>query len=146
MKGETARNSLQLGVLLLSLVAASTSAQEQQEQKQDPENQEPEKQEAREVLEDALLEHRPWWMPGERRDPRQKLLPDSAFKLQVEEDTKLSLDEVVLQIRRSYEGRVVRATETEDGFVVRLLLDGGRIRTLQVSPEGRVVRAHVDEP
>ncbi len=141
MKGANAQNSLPLGVLLLSLLGTSVSAQEQQEEKQEAEI-----QEAQEVLEDALLEHRPWWMPGEAKNQRAKLLPDAAFNLQVEEDAKLSLDEVVLQIRRSYEGRVVRATETEDGFVVRLLLDGGRLRTLQVSPDGRVVRAHVDEP
>lgn len=145
MKGVNARQLLRLGLLLPPLVGASVWAQEQNDQKQEAQEQEPEKQEVREVLEDALEEHRPWWMPKERRDSREKLLPDSAFKLQVEEDAKLSLDEVVLQIRRSYEGRVVRATETEDGFVVRLLLDGGRLRTLHVSPDGRVVRAHVDE-
>lgn len=128
-------------ILWLALLLTSSAwSQEQQGAEQEPEH-----QDAREVLEDTLEAHRPWWMPREPRERQQKLLPDSAFSLQVEEDAKLSLDEVVDQIRRSYDGRVVRATETEDGFVVRLLLEEGRLRTLHVSPEGRVVRAHVDD-
>ena len=107
--------------------------------------QEPDKDEVKEVIEDAIEEHRPWWMPRESRDPVNRMLPDSGFRLQVEEDKKLTLDEVVLQIRRTYEGRVVRAVETDDGFVVRLLLKGGRLRTLHISPEGAVVRAKVED-
>ena len=129
-----------LGLLcscLLLLGSAELLAQE------DP--QEPDKDEVQEVIEDAIEEHRPWWMPRESRDPVNRMLPDSGFRLQVEEDKKLTLDEVVLQIRRTYEGRVVRAVETDDGFVVRLLLKGGRLRTLNISPEGAVVRAKVED-
>lgn len=148
MSGARTLQWLRFGLLLTPLVGLNVWAQSQQGEQQEAEEQDqkPEQQEVRKVLEDALEEHRPWWMPGERKRASEKLIPDTAFKLRVEENTKLSLDEVVLQIRRSYDGRVVRANETEDGFEVRLLLDGGRIRTLSISPEGRVVRAHVDEP
>lgn len=122
---------------LLTLVCGHAVAQEDEP--------EVETDEVQEVMEDAFEEHRPWWMPKEPRKPRNKLLPDSAFMLQVEQDKKLSLDEVVLQIRRSYKGRVVRAVETDDGFEVRLLLEGGRLRTLEVSPHGEVVRANVED-
>ena len=101
--------------------------------------------EARRILQDALDEHLPWWMPKERSDSEMRFAPDQRLNLQVEGGERLSLDQVVLQIRRSYDGRVVRATETGDGFVIRLLLEGGRLRTLHVSPEGEVVRAQLDE-
>ncbi len=140
MKEANARHLWRPILWLALLLSSSAWPQEQQESEEELEN-----QDAREVLEDTLEAHRPWWMPREPRERRQKLLPDSAFSLQVEEDTKLSLDEVVAQIRGSYDGRVVRATETEDGFVVRLLLEEGRLRTLHVSPAGRVVRAHLGD-
>lgn len=122
---------------LLMLVCGQAGAQE--------EPSEVETHEVQEVIEDAFEEHRPWWMPREPREPRNKLLPDSVFMLQVDEDKKLSLDQVVLQIRRTYKGRVVRAVETDDGFEVRLLLEGGRLRTLEVSPQGEVVDANLED-
>ena len=134
--------------LMLAVMLASPAQTQDGQGGQDDEqafDEESNQLQAKRILEDALDEHLPWWMPKGRSEPRETLLPDSTFNLRVDRGERLSLDEVVLQIRRSHDGRVVRATETDDGFVIRLLLDGGRLRTLHVSPEGEVVRAQTDE-
>ena len=127
---------------LLAAFAAVTGVWAQDEQ----EDRDSDRLEVREVLEDTLDEHLPWWMPrASRSEPSShRRGPSNSFYLQLEEDRGLSLGEVVAQIRRSYDGRVLAADETAEGFVVRLLLDGGRLRTLHVSPDGRVVREDIE--
>ena len=132
------------GLWVALLFPPAVCAQDEQADEDAGEHQE-DTREASQTLQDALEEHLPWWMPKGRSEPQSKFAPEAGFNLQAEGGERLSLDQVVLQIRRSYDGRVVRATETSDGFVIRLLLDGGRLRTLHVSPEGEVMRAQLDE-
>ena len=133
------------GMLLLLLSVSTLASSPLLADAESDEGGPPANGEVQEVIEDAFEEHRPWWMPSLPRQRLNEQSFDSSFNLQVEEGRKLSLDEVVLRIRRSHDGRVVRAVETEDGFVVRLLLEGGRLRTLQVSPQGEVVHTRVED-
>ena len=133
-----------VGVLLVPLMVLSNAGLAQEDESAET-SEEERVRDARQVLRDAIDEHLPWWMPKGREESKNRLVPESEFNLDVERGERLSLDQVVLQVRRSHDGRVVRATETDDGFVVRLLLDGGRLRTLHISPQGEVVDAQLDD-
>ncbi|MCY4214720.1 MAG: hypothetical protein OXF68_13995 [Gammaproteobacteria bacterium] len=70
---------------------------------------------------------------AEREPARRALAPQSG----VSQDRALNL------VREAVDGRVLSVVPIESGrrgYQVRILLDGGRIQTIRVSPRGRLER------
>ncbi len=64
---------------------------------------------------------------------------DPVFAQQLAQQSGLSMQEATAIVRRATRGRVVSASPTKNGgYKVRVVLDGGRVKTYKVDRNGRM--------
>jgi len=62
-----------------------------------------------------------------------------AFAPQLAQKSALSMQEATAIVRRTTRGRVVSASATKNGgYKVRVVLDGGRVKTYKIDRNGRM--------
>ena len=54
------------------------------------------------------------------------------------ENNGISADQAASIVKRAYDGRVVSVKQEGNGYKVRVLLDGGRVKTVSVDSRGNV--------